>query len=116
MAVFVAVQFLARCFLAVQVAVAWTVAAEELPAASRGFGFGVLALASALGTGWGAILEASVLHPLNASWCWIYAASLPVVIVLIVLRRSLPESSRYLNLVESGRMHGNERALLRRPY
>jgi MFS family permease len=116
MAAFVVVQFLARCFLAVQVAVAWTVAAEELPAASRGFGFGVLALASAVGTGWGAILEASVLHPLHASWRWIYAASLPVVVVLIMLRRSLPESSRYRHLVESGRMHGHGRVLLQRPY
>lgn len=116
MAVFVAVQFLARCFLAVQVAVAWTVAAEELPAASRGFGFGILALASALGTGTGAILEASVLHPLNASWRWIYVASLPVALVLIMLRRSLPESTRYQQLADSGRMHGDARVLLRRPY
>lgn len=115
-AVFVAVQFLARCFLAVQVAVAWTVAAEELPPDSRGFGFGILALASALGTGWGAILEASLLSPLHASWRWIYAASLPVVIVLIVLRRSLPESTRYAHLVSSGGMHGDARALLRPPY
>jgi MFS family permease len=116
MAVFVLVQFLARCFLAVQVAVAWTVAAEELPAASRGTGFGVLALASALGTGWGAILEASILSPLGASWRWIYVASLPLALILIVLRRSLPESERYERLAASGRVHGEAHLLLAPPH
>lgn len=116
MAFFVLVQFLARVFLAVQVAVAWTVAAEELPAQGRGFGFGILALASALGTGQGAILEAGVLAPLHASWRWLYVASVPVVAVILVLRRSLPESKRYEDLVASGRMHGQARALLGAPY
>jgi putative MFS transporter len=114
--VFVAMQFLARCFLAVQVAVAWTVAAEELPASRRGFGFGLLALASALGTGWGAILEASLLSPLHAGWRWLYAASLPVVVVILVLRRSLPESHRYSALAATGHMHGKATALFRPPY
>jgi MFS transporter, putative metabolite:H+ symporter len=116
MAVFVVTQFFARTFLAVQVAVAWTVAAEELPAERRGFGFGILALASALGTGQGAILEAAVLAPLHASWRWIYVASLPVVVVILVLRRSLPESRRYENLVASGRMHGRAAVLLSPAY
>ena len=115
-AFFVAVQFVARVFLAVQVAVAWTVAAEELPAEGRGFGFGLLALASALGTGLGAILEAAALGPLHASWRWLYVASIPVVAVILVLRRSLPESHRYEDLVASGRMHGQARALLAPPY
>lgn len=116
MAFFVAMQFLARTFLAVQVAVAWTVAAEELPAARRGFGFGILALASALGTGQGALLEALVLAPLNASWRWLYVASLPVALVVVLLRRSLPESSRYEALAASGRMHGRASVLLTAPY
>ena len=116
MAFFVAVQFLARVFLAVQVAVAWTVAAEELPAERRGFGFGILALASALGTGQGAILEAAVLAPLHASWRWLYVASVPVVVVILVLRRSLPESRRYEDLVASGRMHGQARVLFAPPH
>jgi len=114
--VFVAVQFLARCFLAVQVAVAWTVAAEELPSDARGFGFGLLALASALGTGLGAILEASLLSPLGASWRWLYVAALPLGLILLFLRRALPESSRYERLVASGRMHGVARMLLEPPH
>src|SRR3954453_18972321 len=116
MAFFVAVQFLARVFLAGQVAVAWTVAAEELPAERRGYGFGLLALASALGTGQGAILEAGVLAPLNASWRWLYVASVPVVIVILVLRWSLPERRRHEALVASGDMHGQARALPAPPY
>src|SRR4051794_24875951 len=99
MGIFVLTQFFARTFMAVQVAVAWTVAAEELPAERRGFGFGILALASALGTGLGAVLEAPVLAPPGASWRWLYVASLPVVIVILVLRRELPESKRYEHLV-----------------
>jgi putative MFS transporter len=116
MAFFVAMQFLARAFLAVQVAVAWTVAAEELPAHRRGFGFGILALASALGTGQGALLEALVLAPLGASWRWLYVASLPAALVVLLLRRSLPESSRYESLAASGRMHGRASVLLQPPY
>jgi putative MFS transporter len=116
MAVFVVTQFLARTFMAVQVAVAWTVAAEELPAERRGFGFGILALASALGTGLGAILEAAVLAPLGASWRWLYVASLPVVIVILVLRRALPESRRYEDLVATGGMHGRASVLLTPAY
>lgn len=115
-AVFVLAQFLARCFLAVQVAVAWTVAAEEIPTRRRGFGFGMLALASACGTGWCAIVEAAVLGPLHASWRWLYVVAVPVVFVVIVLRRSLPESERYQRLVDSGHEHGRARALLAPAY
>ena len=115
-AAFVVVQFVARCFLTVQVAVAWTVAAEELPAYRRGFGFGLLALASACGTGWCAIVEASVLGPLHASWRWLYVVALPVVIVVVVLRRTLPESERFRRLAEAGHERGHARFLLARPY
>src|SRR5687767_12938116 len=48
---FAFMQFLARAFLIAEVAIAWTYIAEELPAGSRGFGFGALAMLSALGTG-----------------------------------------------------------------
>lgn len=35
---------------------------------ARGFGFGRLAMLSALGTGWAAILYAVILHPAGISW------------------------------------------------
>ena len=95
---FVACQFVARCFIATQVAVAWTMAAEDLPAERRGLGFGVLALASALGTGFCSIIQAAVLSPLDASWRWLYVLALPFLAVAIFLRRELPESGRYLAL------------------
>jgi putative MFS transporter len=58
---FAAVQFVARFLLVLQSALVWTVVAEELPAAGRGLGFGWLAMLSALGTGWSAILWGAVL-------------------------------------------------------
>lgn len=118
---FVACQFVTRCFLATQVAMAWTMAAEDLPAHRRGLGFGVLALASALGTGFSAIVQAVALAPLHASWRWLYALALPFLLVVLVLNRSLPESARY-RAFAAGRARGDLAAgsdvapLLRPPY
>ncbi len=92
---FVAFQFVARFFLVLQAVLVWTVVAEELPAADRGLGFGWLAMLSALGTGWSAILWGAVLSPLGLSWRWLYAAALPVLIVVVLLRGRLSETSRY---------------------
>lgn len=92
---FVAFQFTARFFLVVQAAIIWTIIAEELPAGARGFGFGWLAMLSALGTGWSAILNGAVLSPLHASWRLLYVAALPVLFVVLRLQRSLGETARY---------------------
>jgi putative MFS transporter len=92
---FVTLQFAARFFLVLQICLSWTVVAEELPAGARGFGFGWLAMLSALGTGWSAILWGSLFHPLGLSWRWLYVAALPVIVVVVLLRRSLLETSRF---------------------
>jgi MFS family permease len=92
---FAAFQFVARFFLVLQAALAWTVVAEELPARARGFGFGWLAMLAALGTGWSAILWGAVLHPLGLSWRWLYVAPVPVLVVVGVMRRTLLETGRY---------------------
>lgn len=92
---FAALQFAARFFLVIQIALSWTVVAEELPAGARGFGFGWLAMLSALGTGWSAILWGSLFKPLDLSWRWLYVAALPVIFVVVWLRRSLLETSRF---------------------
>ena len=113
--VFVACQFVARCFIATQIAVAWTMAAEDLPAERRGFGFGLLALASALGTGFCAILQAVALSPMNASWRWLYALALVFLVVVVFLWRELPESHRYLAL-EQGAERTRVSVLLRAPF
>ena len=113
---FVACQFVARCFIATQVAVAWTMAAEDLPAERRGFGFGVLALASALGTGFCSIIQATVLSPLDASWRWLYLLALPFLVVVVFLRRELPESGRYLALDRRTTSDQSVAMLFRRPF
>jgi len=113
---YVACQFVARCFIATQVAIAWTMAAEDLPAERRGLGFGVLALASAIGTGFCAIVQAVVLSPLSASWRWLYLLALPFLLVVLFLRRELPESGRYLALERRIGSSAPASLLLRRPY
>ena len=102
MAVFVGCQFAARLFLAVEISVTWTLLAEELPAGARGFGFGFLATLDILGAGFGSLLYGVVLAPLGVSWRWLYAAAVPVLIVVVWLRRRLPESSRYQRVAASG--------------
>lgn len=95
---YVACQFVARCFIATQVAVAWTMAAEDMPAERRGLGFGVLALSSAVGTGSCSLVQALLLAPLDLSWRWLYAGALPFLAVIAWLRRRLPESQRFVTL------------------
>lgn len=113
--VFVACQFVTRCFLTAQVAVAWTMAAEDLPAERRGIGFGVLALASALGTGLSAIVQATALSPLGASWRWLYVLSLPFLLLVLSLNRSLPESTRYQAVADRHDVSQGRSGLLARP-
>lgn len=86
---FAAFQFVARFFLVTQASITSTIVAEELPAGARGIGFGWLAMLSAMGTGWSAILYGTVLSPLQVSWRWLYVAALPVLLVASRLRRSL---------------------------
>ena len=113
---FVAFQFAARFLLVLQTVLAWTVVAEELPAANRGLGFGWLAMLSALGTGWCAILWGAVLHPLGLSWRWLYAAALPVLVVVVMLRRRLPETSRYKSAATGQEAARGWREIFRRPH
>ena len=98
---FAAMQFLQQVFVVAEGAIVWTMAAEELPADSRGFGFGVLAMNSALGVGFAAILW-SILEPAGVSWRWLYVASLPPLVFVGYLRRRLPESRRFLVAQEQG--------------
>ena len=113
--VYVACQFVARCFIATQIAVAWTMAAEDLPAERRGIGFGVLALSSAVGTGFCALVQALVLSPFDVSWRWLYVGALPFLAVVAFLRRQLPESRRYLAVDRVTTTPQSGRLLLRAP-
>jgi MFS transporter, putative metabolite:H+ symporter len=113
---FVAFQFAARFFLVVQASITWTIVAEELPAGARGLGFGWLAMLSALGTGWCAILNGTVLSPLHLSWRFLYIAALPVLLIVIRLRRSLGETGRFrtAHVAQRGEHHWTE--ILRSPH
>lgn len=113
---FVAAQFVARFFIAAEVSVSWTLVAEELPADRRGFGFGILALADALGVGWASILQATVLAPTGASWRWLYAAAVPVLLVAAFLRRALPESHRFTSAAREHHLVTHWSAVLRPPH
>ena len=116
LAVFVAAQGVARFFLVLEAALVWTVVAEELPAGARGFGFGWLAMLSALGTGWSAILYGTVLHPAHLSWRWLYVAALPVLAFVAFLWRNLEESGRFRASAETGALAQHWRAILGPPY
>jgi MFS family permease len=109
-------QLCAQAFLALEGTLSWTVIAEELPAGARGYGFGILAMLNALGVGTGALLWALVLSPQGWSWRWLYWAATPVLLVVMFMRRRLPESSRFESAASVGRLAHSWRSLLRPPY
>jgi putative MFS transporter len=113
---FVGFQFIARFFLVSQASVTWTIVAEELPAGARGFGFGWMAMLSALGTGWSAVLNGALISPLHLSWRWLYVAALPVLLVVLRLRHLLGETSRYQEAVAKGAVGRQWRDITRPPH
>ncbi|MHB8328026.1 MAG: MFS transporter [Acidimicrobiales bacterium] len=117
---FAVLQFCARFFLVVEASIVWTIVAEELPARSRGLGFGWLAgwlaMMSALGTGWSAIVNGAIISPLHLSWRWLYIAALPVVLVVLRLRQVLSETERYRAARTSGVLTARWPTLVRPPY
>lgn len=113
---FVVFQFAARFFLVVQASLVWTIVAEELPAGARGLGFGWLAMLSALGTGWSAILNGVVVSPLHLSWRWLYVAALPVLLVVLRLRHTLGETGRYRAAVVDGAVEAPWTKIIRTPH
>ena len=115
-AAFGACQFFARMFLATESAVAWTMVAEELPAGSRGFGFGWLAMLATLGTGTSALIYGAVLSPNHLSWRLLYVLALPPLLGVFVLRRRLPESGRFARARARGGLAERWREILQPPH
>lgn len=109
-------QFVSHIFLNAEAAIVWTMAAEELPAGARGFGFGVLAMNSALGTGFCAILFGGFLEPAGVSWRWLYVVGLPPLLALGLMRRRLPESKRFTVAREQGHLAERWQAILEPPH
>ena len=110
--VFVLCQFVARMFLTAENSVVWTMIAEELPPEARGYGFGWLALMSALGTGMCAILYGSLFSAFNWSWRGLYLVGLAPLAVVMYARRSLPESAHFERARADNALVPNWRAIL----
>jgi putative MFS transporter len=112
---FVTLQFFAYLFLTVEGAIAWTMVAEELPAHTRGFGFGWLAMLTALGSGLASIFYGGIFEPFDISWRWLYVIALPPLATLMLVRRRLPESKRFTAAELSGRLASRWHEILRPP-
>jgi putative MFS transporter len=112
---FVLLQFGATLFLTVEGALAWTMVAEELPAGSRGFGFGWLAMLTALGSGLASIIYGGLFAPLHWSWRGLYLVALPPLATIAWFRRRIPESHRFASAQESGRLAARWNEILRPP-
>lgn len=111
LAAFIATRVAARLLSSVEVSLAFVMVSEELPSTSRGTGLSVMSFVGALGSG-----AVALLLPLTGApfaWRWLYVASLPALAVVVLLRRRLHETSRFLSAPL-----GSEplRVLLHRPY
>jgi MFS family permease len=91
---FVALQMLTRTFVITGSAVAIVIVAEELPAAARGWGIGMLAAVSATGHGLGAGLFAAI-ELLPWGWRSLYAFGVLPLLLLPMFRRNIRETGRF---------------------
>jgi putative MFS transporter len=113
---FAGLQFFQQLFLVAEIAVVATLAAEELPAKARGYGFGILGMNLTLGMGAAAMLYGGVFEPAGISWRWLYVASVPPMLLVAFLRRSLPESRRFEAVRERGQLARRWQEIFRPPY
>jgi putative MFS transporter len=91
---FALLQCLGRGFLYAETAIAIVVITEELAAKDRGFGLGLLGALGATGYGLSAIALPLVDYA-PFGWRFFYALGAAPMLWLAVLRRSLPETSRF---------------------
>lgn len=114
--VFTALQFGQQVFLVAEGALVWTMAAEELPARARGFGFGILGMNMMLGAGVAAMLYGGVFDPAGISWRWLYVVGVPPLLLVAVLRRRLPESRRFVEAQKRKRLAERWQRILQPPH
>lgn len=91
---FVAFEIIARAFAGAEAAIAMVIVAEEVDAANRGWAIGLLAAVSSVGYGLAAIVFAFI-NVIPYGWRGMYAIALIPLVVIIPLRRMLPESARF---------------------
>ncbi len=105
-ATFVIFQILARAFAGAEGTVALVILTEEVDAGVRGWAIGYLGALTACGYG----LAAAVFGLVNVipyGWRGLYALALIPLIVIIPLRRALPESRRFERERATGQRPGN---------
>jgi putative MFS transporter len=108
-AAFVAVQFIARVFMAAEDMLGIVVVAEEIGAARRGFALGVLAALGGIGHGLAAVSYALVGNG-PYGWRLLYLAGALPLVGIAWLRRSLGETRRFSAM--QARQHPERIALL----
>ena len=91
---FVVFEIIARAFAGAEAAIAMVIVAEEVDAAHRGWAIGLLGGVSSIGYGLAAIVFAFI-NVIPYGWRGLYAIALLPLVLIIPLRRSLPESARF---------------------
>ncbi len=91
---FVAFEIIARAFAGAEAAIAMVIVAEEVDAAHRGWAIGLLSAVSNVGYGLAAIVFAFI-NVIPYGWRGLYAIALVPLVLIIPLRRVLPESTRF---------------------
>lgn len=91
---FVVLQMFARVFVVTTSATAYVILAEELPAAHRGWGVGIIGAMGSVGYGLG-LLAFGVVDAAGGSWRLVYAAGLAPILLLPRLRKHVKETRRF---------------------
>jgi putative MFS transporter len=91
---FAAFEIIARAFAGAEAAIAMVIVAEEVDAAHRGWAIGLLGAVSSLGYGLAAIVFAFI-NMIPYGWRGLYVIALVPLVLIIPLRRLLPESARF---------------------
>ncbi|MEM9175992.1 MAG: MFS transporter [Myxococcota bacterium] len=92
---FVAMQTITRTFIVAAISCAIVIIAEELPAANRGWGIGILGAIGAFGYGLGAILYAFIDY-LPYGWRAMYMVGGVPLLLMPRFMRQIPETARFL--------------------
>jgi MFS family permease len=104
-------QFWAQAFLAVELGVAKVFLIEEMPKDYRGWACGVLLSSESVGCGI-ALITYGVVGEYSGFWRWMYgAAMVPMIIIAMLRRRYLPESSRFQASLEDSQQHDDTSSL-----
>lgn len=109
---FIALQMAARAFMVTCAATAYVIVTEELPAAHRGWGIGILGAMGSVGYGMG-ILLFGVVDLASGSWRILYLVGVIPVLMLPGFRRRVVETRRFLEQGQSASLSAAIKGLWR---